>query len=116
MRLPSSSGHSWRGDIGIVVIDERGCSGAVGHANIHRLGSVGPNADILIVPFRIDIGVGEADIRVEEIRKTDPAALIIKDIPLLIDHFLSAFALRFDTERKSVSKRAFISGQPDRSI
>jgi transcriptional regulator with GAF, ATPase, and Fis domain len=28
------------------------------------------------------------------------------DIPLLIDHFLSAFALRFGTERKSVSRRA----------
>ena len=29
-----------------------------------------------------------------------------EDIPLLIDHFLSAFALRFGTERKHVSRRA----------
>jgi transcriptional regulator with GAF, ATPase, and Fis domain len=28
------------------------------------------------------------------------------DIPLLIDHFLAAFSLRFDTERKAVSRRA----------
>jgi transcriptional regulator with GAF, ATPase, and Fis domain len=44
-------------------------------------------------------------LRVVEIR-IPPLRERRDDIPLLIDHFLVAFALRFGTERKSVSRRA----------